>query len=435
MTFEILVIILLIILNGILAMSEIAIVSARKSRLQLMADEGDSSAKTALDLANSPTKFFSTIQIGITLIGILAGAFGGATIAEDISLKLKDIPILGSHSDLVSVAVVVLAITYLSLIIGELVPKRLALNKPESIAALTAPSMKLLSKIASPLVSVMSISTDLVIKVLGIKHVEEAPISEEEIKVMIDQGTAAGVFEEAEQDMVERVFRLGDRRAETLMTPRSEIVWLDVNDTPEAIRQKASGHPYSLFPLCEGDLDDALGVVQAKDLFSCLIKDNCIDLKGSLLPPLFVPMSAKALTVLERFKETGVHLALVLDEYGSVQGLVTLTDILEAIVGDIPHIDDLSEPLIVQREDGSWLVDGMLSVDEFKDAFKIETLHEEDSGLYQTVGGFVLMNLERVPIMGDRFECCGFRIEVMDMDDNRVDKLLVIPLDNMLGKQ
>ena len=295
--------------------------------------------------------------------------------------------------------------------------------------------MKLLSKIASPLVSVMSISTDLVIKVLGIKHVEEAPISEEEIKVMIDQGTAAGVFEEAEQDMVERVFRLGDRRAETLMTPRSEIVWLDVNDTPEAIRQKASGHPYSLFPLCEGDLDDALGVVQAKDLFSCLIKDNCIDLKGSLLPPLFVPMSAKALTVLERFKETGVHLALVLDEYGSVQGLVTLTDILEAIVGDIPHIDDLSEPLIVQREDGSWLVDGMLSVDEFKDAFKIETLHEEDSGLYQTVGGFVLMNLERVPIMGDRFECCGFRIEVMDMDDNRVDKLLVIPLDNMLGKQ
>lgn len=435
MTFEILVIILLIILNGILAMSEIAIVSARKSRLQLMADEGDSSAKTALDLANSPTKFFSTIQIGITLIGILAGAFGGATIAEDISLKLKDIPILGSHSDLVSMAVVVLAITYLSLIIGELVPKRLALNKPESIAALTAPSMKLLSKIASPLVSVMSISTDLVIKVLGIKHVEEAPISEEEIKVMIDQGTAAGVFEEAEQDMVERVFRLGDRRAETLMTPRSEIVWLDVNDTPEAIRQKASGHPYSLFPLCEGDLDNALGVVQAKDLFSCLIKDNCIDLKGSLLPPLFVPMSAKALTVLERFKETGVHLALVLDEYGSVQGLVTLTDILEAIVGDIPHIDDLSEPLIVQREDGSWLVDGMLSVDEFKDALKIETLHEEDSGLYQTVGGFVLMNLERVPIMGDRFECCGFRIEVMDMDDNRVDKLLVIPLDNMLGKQ
>jgi putative hemolysin len=424
---EVLIILLLILANGILSMSEIAIVSARKLRLQQKAGEGDSGAQAALGLANSPNRFLSTVQVGITLIGTLAGAFGGATLADELNLRLQAVPEVAPYSSALSIAFVVLAITYLTLILGELVPKRVALSDPERIAYLTARPMNSLSMVMAPVVFILSASTEIVIRALGIKPYVEPPVTEEEIRVLIDQGTHAGVFEEEEQDIVERVFRLGDRRVDALMTPRADVVWLDVSDSAEEVRSKIKDNAYSLFPVCKGSLDNVLGVVQAKDLLACNLKDKGLDLKSSLLPPLFVPESMRALKVLERFKQTGVHLAIIVDEYGGVQGLVTLTDLLEAIVGDIPHIDELGEPEKVQREDGSWLMDGMLPIDEFKDTFGLDRMPEEENGLYQTIGGFVMMCLERIPTVGDRFEWGGLKIEVVDMDDNRVDKLLVTP--------
>ena len=428
MTPEIIIIFLLIIANGIFALSEIAVVSSRKAKLQQMKEGGNSGAKNALDLANEPTPFLSTIQIGITLVGTLAGAFGGATIAEELALVMEGIPALASHSQLFSIGIVVAGITYLTLVLGELVPKRVALSNPEKIASFVASPMSLLSRIAAPLVFVLTASTNLVIRILGIKPNDEPPVTEEEIKILIDLGTGAGVFEEAEKDMVERVFRLGDRRVATFMTPRSKIVWLDVDDTPETIREKTSGRSYSLFPVSKDDLDNVVGVVQAKDLLSHADGGDEFDLSGAVLPPLFVPESMRGLKVLERFKETGIHLAIVVDEYGAVQGVVALTDILEAIVGDIPHIDELTEPQMIRREDGSWLIDGMMQIDEFKEAFGIDELPEEDGGLYQTLGGFVIIHFERIPSSGEHFDWGDLRFEVMDMDYNRVDKLLVAPL-------
>jgi putative hemolysin len=244
---------------------------------------------------------------------------------------------------------------------------------------------------------------------------------------LIDQGTEAGVIDEAEQKIMERVFALGDGKARTIMTPRSEIIWLDIDDSPQLIHKKIAGQRYSLFPVCKGGIDNVLGVVQAKDFLSCNLIDKQVSLREMLLPALLVPESMKALKVLERFKQTGIHLALVLDEYGSVQGLVTLADVLEALVGDIPHIDELKEPDAIRREDGSWLINGMLPIDDFKRRFDIEKLPREENGLYQTIGGFVMMHLERIPLPGDHFEWGGFRFEVVDMDDNRVDKLLLTP--------
>ncbi|HRW83645.1 MAG TPA: hemolysin family protein, partial [Methanothrix sp.] len=419
MTPEIIIIFLLIIANSIFALSEIAVVSSRKAKLQQMKEEGNSGAKTALDLANEPTPFLSTIQIGITLIGTLAGAFGGATIAEELALVMEGTPALASHSQLFSIGIVVAGITYLTLVLGELVPKRVALSNPEKIASFVASPMSLLSRIAAPLVFVLTASTNLVIRILGIKPNDEPPVTEEEIKILIDLGTGAGVFEEAEKEMVERVFRLGDRRVATFMTPRSKIVWLDVDDTPETIREKTSGRSYSLFPVCKDDLDKVVGVVQAKDLLSHADEGDEFDLSGAVLPPLFVPESMRGLKVLERFKETGIHLAIVVDEYGAVQGVVALTDILEAIVGDIPHIDELTEPQMIRREDGSWLIDGMMQIDEFKEAFGVDELPEEDGGLYQTLGGFVIIYFERIPSSGDHFDWGDLRFEVVDMDYNR----------------
>ena len=427
-TFVFLVIVLLIIANGFFVVSEMAIVSARKSRLQQLANEGSTGAKIALNLSNQPNQFLPTTQLGMTLIGILVGAFGGVALAGPLALRLKEIPTISSYSEFISFGVVVLGIAYLTLILGELVPKRVALSNPEKIASALASYLGLLTRISSPFVFALGASTDIAIWILGIKPSTESSLDEEEIKILIDQSTEAGVIEKAEQDIMERVFRLGDKRAGSLMTSRSEIVWLDIDDTPVVIQEKIAGQRYSLFPVCKGDIDTILGVVHAKDLLSCHLIDKQVNLKEALLPPLVVPDSMKALNVLERFKQTGIHLALVLDEYGSVQGLITLADLLEALVGDIPHIDELKEPDTISREDGSWLIDGMLPIDDFKELFDIERLPKEENVLYHTIGGFVMMHLERVPLPGDHFEWGGLRFEVVDMDDNRVDKLLVVPL-------
>ena len=426
--FVFLVIVLLIIANGFFVVSEMAMVSARKSRLQQLANEGNTGAKIALNLSNNPNQFLPTTQLGMTLIGILAGAFGGVALAGPLALRLKEIPAISSYSEFISFSIVVLVIAYLTLILGELVPKRIALSNPEKIASVVASYLGLLNRISSPFVFVLGASSDLVTRIIGIRPTTGLPMDEEEIKILIDQGTEAGVIEEAEQDIMERVFRLGDRRAGTLMTPRSEIVWLDIDDTPVVIQEKIAGHRYSLFPVCKDNIDNILGVVQAKDLLSCDLINKQVSLKEVLLPQLVVSDSMKALNVLERFKQTGIHLALVLDEYGSVQGLITLADLLEALVGDIPHIDELKEPDTIRREDGSWLINGMLPIDDFKALFNIERLPKEENVLYHTIGGFVMMHLERVPLPGDHFEWGSLRFEVVDMDDNRVDKLLVVPL-------
>jgi putative hemolysin len=426
--FEALVILLLIILNGVFAMSEIAVVSARKARLQQWAEAGDTKARAALELANAPNQFLSTVQIGITLIGILAGAFGGATIAKELDAWLGDIPLLAPYSRALSLALVVAITTYLSLIVGELVPKRLALNHPERLAAAIAGPMRLLSRVAYPVVHLLSLSTEFVLRMFGVKPSTEPPVTEEEIRVLVEQGTRAGMFEEAEREMVERVFRLGDRRVGAVMTPRTEIVWLDRDATPEEIRRTITESAHSRFLVAQESLDNVLGIIHAKDLLAQCLAAQSVDLTTPLQQPLYVPESMGALKVLELFKQTGTHIALAVDEYGGIQGLVTPNDLLEALVGDLPEAGEVGEPLALQREDGSWLLDGMLPVDEFKALFHLGFLPGQHQGVYNTLAGFVIMQLGRIPTAADSFEWGGLKIEVMDMDGNRVDKVLVVPL-------
>ncbi|BAB76915.1 hemolysin family protein [Anabaena sp. FACHB-709] len=432
-TVEILIILVLIVANGIFSMSEMAIVSARKVRLQQLANQGDPKAKAALKLAESPNNFLSTVQIGISLIGILTGAFGGATIASRLAVYVRLVPFLTPYSEPVSFGIVVLIITYLSLIIGELVPKRLALNSPERIAAIVAIPMRALATLASPAVHLLSASTDMVLRIMGITPSLEPQVTEEEIKILIEQGTEAGTFEEAEQDMVERVFRLGDRPVSSFMTPRPDIVWLDLEDTTEENRQKMSENGYSRYPVCQGGLDNVLGIIPVTDLLARSLRGDSLDLTVGLRQPVFVPESTRGLKVLELFKQTITHMALVVDEYGVIQGLVTLNDIMSEIVGDVPSADGEEDPQAVQREDGSWLLDGMLAVEEFFELFGLEEWDFEERGSYQTLGGFVITHLGRIPAAADHFEWQGMRIEVMDMDGNRVDKVLVVPTKNKVA--
>ncbi|MCK9566156.1 MAG: hemolysin family protein [Methanothrix sp.] len=425
---EILIIILLFLANGAFSMAEMAVVSSSKARLRVLVEEGHAGAKAALALAENPNLLLSAVQTGITLITTLAGAYAGSTIADELANYIRSIPALSPYSDGLALFAVVLLITFFSLVIGELVPKRIALSNPERFASLTAAPLAAFSRLVSPVIVLLSFCTDLVLRALGVKAYIEPAVTEEEIRVMIDEGTTAGVIEEEEQDIMERVFSLGDRRVNSIMTPRGEIVWLDIDDSAAEISRKIAGGAYSMFPVCSKKLDNVLGVVQSKDLLSCNLADQKVDLKSSLLPPLFVPESMRALKVLERFKQTGIHLAIVLDEYASVQGIVALVDLLEGLVGDIPHIDELSEPQIVKRQDGSWLMDGSLPVDDFREAIDPEGLPEEEDDQYITLGGFVMMHLEKIPIAGDYFEWNGYRFEVVDMDERRVDKILVTPL-------
>jgi putative hemolysin len=425
---EILIVLLLILANGLFAMSEMAIVSSRKVRLQQLANTGNQKAQTALELANTPNRFLSTVQVGITLIGILAGAFGGATLAEKLAVELSQIPILDPYSDVIALAVVVGLIAYLSLIFGELVPKRLALNNPEQIAVIIAKPMNFLSKLTAPVVHLLSISTDFILRLLGIQASNEPQVTAEEIKVLIEQGTQSGIVEEAEQDIVDRVFQLGDRPVQSLMTPRPEIFWLDLDDTAEENRQQLNQISSTRVLVCQEGLDNVLGFVQVTDLLSQTLSNQPLDLTRSLRRPLFVPENTSVLKILEMFKQTGIHIGIVVDEYGVIQGLVTLNDILLELVGDIPTIDNQDEPQVIQREDGSWLLDGMLGVEEFFQLFELERFAVQSQGNYHTVGGFVITHLSRIPSVADHFEWNGLRIEVVDMDGNRVDKVLVMPI-------
>ena len=423
--FEVIVIFLLLVANGIFAMSEIAVVTARKSRLQELANNGKARARAALELANAPNPFLSSVQIGITLVGILAGAFGGGALTEWIAAQLNTIPVISAYSRSIALGIVVLGITYFSVIIGELVPKRLALGHPETIAMLMAPPMRLLLKVCAPVVHLLSFSTDLVFRLFGKKLDEQTSVTEEEVRTLVRQGTAAGVFEELEQDMVEAVFQLGDKSARALMTPRTQIVWLDVNDTVERIRAKLSDSGHSRFPVCTGSLDNVVGVVQAKDLLASVLSDKTVNPQASMQQPAFVPRGMPALQVLDHIKQSGSHIVLVVDEYGGIEGLLTHHDILEAIAGDMPLGKTPPEPKAVQRKDGSWLLDGMLSIDEFKEIFHLDSLPGEKKDTFQTLGGFIFTQMGRVPSASEQFEWNGLRFEVVDMDGKRIDKVLV----------
>jgi putative hemolysin len=425
---EIILLLFLIVLNGLFAMSEFAMVSARKSRLQPLADDGNEPARIALELAEHPDRFLATVQIGITLIGTLAGAIGGATLARRLAEWLDAVPLLAPYSETIAFTLVVLAVTFLSLVIGELVPKQLALNSSERLAMLMAGPMRALSNLASPLVRVLSGSSNLIVRMLGIRPSAEPPVTEDEIRVLIEQGTQAGVFEEAEQQMVEGVFRLGGQRVGALMTPRPDVDWIDLEETPAVVHDQILNSHRSRFPVAQGDLDRVLGILHVKDLLGQGFSCEPPDLRKVLRAPLFIPESAEALQALEQFKETGEHFAVVTDEFGSVAGVISHADILEAIVGILPAIGEPEEPEVTRREDGSWLMGGALSIEEMEDHLEVGRPPEEEEGSFQTVGGFVMARLGEVPSVGDRFEWGGYRFEVMDMDGRRVDKILVTPL-------
>jgi putative hemolysin len=422
---EILIIFLLILANGLLAMVEMAVVSARKARLQLHADEGDAGASAALELARNPSDFMSTVQIGITLIGVLAGAFGGATIAGQIAAGLRRIPILAPYSQAISVTIVVVTITYLTLVIGELAPKRFAISNAEQIAARLARPMQRLSRIFSPVSRFLSLSAGAILRLLSIQPTEQTPVTEEEIKIMLAEGTKSGIFEPLEEKMVDHVFRLGERKVSALFKPRTEVVWIDVQDSEDEIHRKVTSSGHSRFPVAEGELDHVLGIVLAKDLLAQSLACQPIDLKSILQPVPFVPESLPAFDLLETFKAARSKIALVLDEYGGIQGLVTTDDLLEAIVGDIPGLGEQAEAEIIQRDDGSWLLDGHLPLDEF---VELSGLAEPLDRSIDTLGGLVMSLLGRIPSHGDQLEWEGLRLEVIDMDGHRVDKVLMTPI-------
>lgn len=419
---EILIILAIILINAVFVLSEMSVASSRKARLQERLNDGDKRAGTTLKLIENPNLFLATVQIGITLVGVFLGAVGGARLSKPLSAALARVPWLTEYADSAALGIVVIAITFVSIVLGELVPKRIALHNPERIASTLAGPMIVVSRLFKPFVWLLGRITDFVLKLMGIQPGTEPPVTEEEIQLLIDQGTQAGVFEEAEHDMVEGVFSLGDQRVYSLMTPRPDMVWLDVEDSIDDIRKKISESNFSRFPVRQGSLDMIVGVVKARDLLMRSLNDEPIVLKDLLKPAFFVPETMFASKALEIFKEKGTDMLLVIDEFGALQGLLTINDILEEIVGAM----EIEEPQATQRQDGSWLLDGMLEVDEFKEIFDLPLLPHEDE--YETLSGFVMMSLGRMPQPTDRFEWHGLKFEVMDMDGRRVDKVLVTTL-------
>ncbi|MFZ1708776.1 MAG: hemolysin family protein, partial [Anaerolineae bacterium] len=386
-------------------------------------------AQIALELANEPMAFLSTVQIGITLVGILAGAFGEATLAGQLATLLERAPLLAPYSRALSLVIVVIIVAYVSLVLGELAPKRLALYNPERLASLVAPPMRVLSRWASPAVRFLSFSASLVLRLFGITDIKDAPVTEDELKVLIAQGTAAGVFDAAEQNIMRRTLRLGDRTAATLMTPRPDIVWLDLDDDPAEVWRKITTTTFTRFPVARGALDAIAGVVRARDLLTSAGRGDSLSLESVLQPPLLVPESTPALRVLEILKRARSQMALILDEYGGVSGLVTLEDILQAIVGDIS--DEAQPTEAVRRLDGSWLLDGALPVDEMQELLDLDDL--PGAGDYLTVAGFIMRQLGHIPSAGDRFTWENCEFEVVDMDGRRVDKVLVSERGETIG--
>jgi putative hemolysin len=422
---EVVLILLMIVMNGLFAMTEIALISVRKSRIEKQAEEGNKDAQTAMELIQSPNRFLSTVQVGISLVGVFAGALGGASFADGLAVWLDKIPGLAPYSHAISLVLVVLIITYFTLVIGELIPKRLALQASEKITLAAARPMKFLSRLVAPVVNVLASSTELGLKLLGVKGPQESPVSDEEIMLLVEQARRTGAVLDVEQDMVESIFRLGDRRADAIMTPRVDLIWLDIQEPLDENIAKVLSSSHSLFPVGDGSLDEILGIVRAKELVGRKLNGEAVNLAHIVIPPLFVPESMPALKVLELLKTPGNRAALVIDEYGGLQGMVTLSDVLQAIIGDVPIPGESYEPQVVEREDGSYLFDGQIQIDELKDILDLDDLPEEEHAGFSTLGGFMMNQLGEIPTTGQHFEWDGLRFEVVDMDGRRVDKVLV----------
>ena len=419
------IVVLLILLNGFFAMSELAIVSVRRARLKQMADEGKKGARLTLRLSEDPTSFLSIVQTGITLNSILAGAFSGATLTDPFAEYLNSIAWIAPYGRPTAIGITVATVTYLSLVIGELVPKRIGMAYAEIIAVRVAYAMKLFAQLAAPLVWVLRKSTAFILRLFGLAQRGVAPVTEEEVKNLIAEGAEKGVIKPAEKNMIEGVMRLADRTVRTIMTPRLDMVWLNADDPAHMHKNLIRASGYSRFPVARGDLEEILGVVHAKDILNASFDGHPLEFKTIMRPALIVPDTTPILRLLDQFKQSGQHIALVVDEYGSAEGLVSVTDILEAITGDLPERGQESETKPVQREDGSWLLDGMAAIDEVEVLFGLKNMRGE--GDFHTLAGFVIEKLGRIPAAGDHFMSDGARFEVLDMDGRRVDKVLVYP--------
>ena len=422
--FEVFVIVLLVLANGVFAMSEISVVAARKIRLQQRAEEGDTRARAALELANEPAQFLSTVQVGITLVGILAGAYGGATISEPLAAFIAQFPEVARYAEGIALAIVVAGITLLSLILGELVPKNIGLQYPETVASWVARPMQLLSRIGGPIVKAITGATSLTMRAFGFKAMAEAGLTEDEIRAVISEGAETGAIEPAEESIVQRVFQLGDQRVVAIMTPRVDIEWVDVDITHEELREFLASHSHTEFVVCNESLDNVIGTVRAAELLPAILKGGRLDLRSLIRDPLFVPDSMPAFKLLEAFRAKHRHLAIVMDEFGAVEGLVTVGDLLEGLVGAIPADASEAGGAFVARADGSWLVDGSAPVEEVTAKFDLE-IPESEVGAYHTMAGLVMARLGHVPRTADNFEWSGMRFEVVDMDERRVDKVMV----------
>lgn len=426
---DIVLILLLILLNGVFAMSEIAVVSSRKSRLQNLADDGSLGAEAALRLHQEPASFLSTIQVGITLVGILNGAVGEAAIADPLAEWFAHIPLLEPYARGIALTITVVVLTYFSVVVGELVPKRLALLAPEGIAALMARPMMILARITHPLVVILSGSCSALLRLVGARRKEEPPVTDDEIKVLMEQGAEAGVFHESEQEIVSNVLRLDEQRISAIMTPRRDMFIIDLDEGEEVVWQRLVETSFSRLVVCRDGLEHVLGVLQTGDLLKKALPGHGVtlaDLEALLCPPLYVPESVTTTQLLESFRRARLQFALIVDEYGEVQGLVTLTDVLAAIVGELSVPEAPEDRDMLQREDGSWLVDGDVGIERLKSVLDIgDELPGEEEHSFNTVGGLIMHVLGRIPAPTDHFEAGGWRFEVLDMDRNRVDKVLL----------
>ncbi len=426
---EILLLLGLILLNGVFSMSEIALVSARKARLEAQANKGNKRAKEALELASHPDRFLSTVQIGITLIGILTGIISGEKLTDDFAGFLSQYKILQPYSNGLATALIVILLTYFSLVLGELVPKRLGLSRPEAIAKTMAKPMNLLSVITHPFIWLLSKSSTLIVKMFNIKT-DNNQVTEEEIKAIISEGTEHGAIEEAEQEIIERVFHLGDRNITSLMTHRSDMIWFNLNDNEVSIREKIIKDAHSIYPICDGDIDNIKGVVSIKDLY---VSDDLTLFKDLMQPALFVPENNTAYQVMEKFRESKIHSCFIVDEYGSILGMITMNDILEAIIGDMPQ-PDVDDYAIKEREDGSYLVDAQIPFYDFLSRFEKTEWMNKSEHEFDTLAGCILHELEHIPKTGEKAKWKGFKFEIIDMDGHRIDKVLVTASQEILDE-
>ena len=419
---EIFILLALIFLNALFVMSEIALVSARKARLESQAEKGDKKAESALSLSNNPEIFLSAAQIGITLIAILTGVYSGEKFSSDLKPYVEDISVLAPYAQTISTTIVVILVTFLSIVFGELIPKRIGLINAEKIAKIAAGPMRGFAWFTYPIVWLLNKTSNLIFKVFNIRNTKDESVTEEEIKAIIMEGTESGSIEEEEKELIERIFHLGDRNITSLMTHRSDIIWFELMDNEEKIREKILIEPHSVYPICDGNIDNIKGMVSIKDLY---IIDDFTLFKDIVQPAMFVPENNTAYQVMERFKETKQHSCFIVDEYGSLQGMITLNDILEAIVGDIPQTG-IQDYEIVQREDGSFLVDAQIPFYDFLSRFgKADWASEEEYG-FDTLAGCILQEMERIPLTGDKLKWRGFSFEILDMDGTASTKCLCI---------